>query len=154
MLKCSIHCRLYVICDLNFHFLYAIDLSWIEGKTGLIHYILFLILPMALTASKVSTSPVANKMTTLPKSHGISFAKSIQQNKLHFSSQGGEARQLSYGCLSRGKKTFLNDVLWYTCQKSISFTAFRGSSVLCMSTGTQDTETKECHYGDCTDITR
>ncbi|KAH7533792.1 hypothetical protein FEM48_Zijuj04G0169400 [Ziziphus jujuba var. spinosa] len=108
---------------------------------------------MALTASKVTSNPVANKMTTLPKSHGISFAKSIQQNKLHFTSQGGEPRQLSYGCLSSGKKTFLNDVLWHTCRKPISLTAFRGSSVLCMSTGTQNTETEECHYDDCAETT-
>lgn len=92
-------------------------------------------------------------MTTLPKSHGIPFSKSIQQNKLRFISEGAEPRQLSYGCLSMRKKTFPNDVLLHICGKPGSFTAPRGSSVLCLSTGTQNTETEECLYGDCSDIT-
>lgn len=92
-------------------------------------------------------------MTTLRKSHGISFAKSIEQNKLHFTSQGGERKQLSYGCLSMRKMTFPNDVLLHACGKPVSFTAPRGSSVLCFSKGAHDTETEECLYGDCSDIT-
>lgn len=92
-------------------------------------------------------------MATLPKSHEISFAKSIQQSKLHFSSQGAEPRQMSYECLSTRKKTFPSGVVLYVCGKPISFTASRASSVLCLSTGTQNTETEECLYGDCSDVT-
>ncbi|PON89052.1 Coatomer beta subunit [Trema orientale] len=98
---------------------------------------------MALTPGKVSSNSASAKMTTLSKSHGIlnSFAKSMQQNKLQFTSQLSEQRQLGPQCLSTKQLYFPNDV-WRINGKRLSLTVPRRPSTLCVSRGTQNSERK------------
>lgn len=108
------------------------------------HSILVANVPMALSASKVSSNPASTNMASLPKSHGAlnSFSNSLQQNKFHFTGQSGELRQLSRRCLSKTNLCFTNDVLWRINGKTLRLTASRRPSTFCQSRGTQNSETK------------
>lgn len=117
------------------------------------HSILVAIVPMALSASKVSSNPASTNMASLPKSHGAlnSFSKSLQQNKFHFTGQSGELRQLSRRCLSKTNLCFTNDVLWRINGKTLRLIASRRPSTFCQSRGTTNSETKEGGLRTCDD---
>ncbi|KAM6567174.1 senescence-associated protein AAF, chloroplastic isoform X1 [Cannabis sativa] len=99
---------------------------------------------MALISSKVSSNSTSTKIATLSKSHGIqkSFVKSMQQNKLQFTSQSGEPTQLGHQCLSTKIFCFPNGTLWHRNGKPSSFTVSRRPSMLCRSSGPQNSRRK------------
>ncbi|KAG2715142.1 hypothetical protein I3760_03G064300 [Carya illinoinensis] len=110
---------------------------------------------MALTASKVSSDPVASDRKNILRSQGAaySFAQSPQHDKIHFPSPVIK-RQLSHGHLLTAKLSFSNGDLWRRCQKPLSFIVSRGASIICRSKGTHKTKEKEFvrSYGDCEDV--
>ncbi|KAJ6960634.1 senescence-associated protein AAF [Populus alba x Populus x berolinensis] len=129
-------------------------LSCCEGNSGWYHFILVLIFPMALNASKVSSSPFVTQRKLTSTSHGIicSFSKSFQKNKLHPTHQGIELQQLSSKHLLTAKLAFSGESLQGIHGKPDSLR----SSTLCLSTRTHKTEEKECTrpYGDSSDSSR
>ncbi|XP_050270009.1 senescence-associated protein AAF, chlorolplastic [Quercus robur] len=110
---------------------------------------------MAINASKVSSGPVVTDRTNVSRFTGSasSFAMS-PQHKLQLTSQGIELRQSSPGRLLKASSSFSGEGLWGICRKPFSFIS-QGSSLLCRSRKTHNTEAKECvtTYGDCEDVT-
>lgn len=103
----------------------------------------FLILLMALTASKIPSGPVVSSRVVNP----IPASKSILQCKLYGSSQVIEIRQPLV------KLRFGNEGLVGLCGKPVSSIMSRGSCFVCLSTRSGNTETKECvgPSSDCSD---
>jgi hypothetical protein len=133
-------------------------LSCCEGNSGWYHFILVLIFPMALNASKVSSSPFVTQRKLTSTSYGIicSFSKSFQKNKLHPTHQGIELQQLSSKHLLTAKLAFSGESLQGIHGKPVSLIISRRSSTLCQSTRTHRTEEKECTrpYSDSSDSSR
>ncbi|KAK3218461.1 hypothetical protein Dsin_012431, partial [Dipteronia sinensis] len=120
-----------------------------RGNADWGYFIFIVILSMALTASKVSSSPIVTKGVTTSRSHGILFssAKSALHSNLHYTNQGVEIWQVN-------KVSFSNERLSSIRGKPLSFNVSRRSSTLCLSTGSRKTKEKERirPYGDCSDV--
>ncbi|MCD9643766.1 Senescence-associated protein spa15, chloroplastic [Datura stramonium] len=87
-------------------------------------------------------------------SNGIIYsAKSPQHPKVHTHSQGIEHSKHN-GYSPKYRLKFSNKGFWEVCGKLSNRVIFRGSPVLCHSTETHDTETKEFsrNSGDCSNI--
>ncbi|GAV76707.1 hypothetical protein CFOL_v3_20180 [Cephalotus follicularis] len=111
---------------------------------------------MALIASKVSSGPVVTPRITTCKLNSTvnSYAKLMQQRKLLPITQGVELLQRSNDHLLLTKLNFPNeDILGYY-GKPVILSVIRRSSMLCLSTGTHNSESKECvrPYGDCSKV--
>lgn len=137
---------------------FAAALSFSKGNAGCGHFILILILTMALTASKVSTGPAVTKGISTSRLHGIAYSlgKTTVHNKLHSTSKRIELRTVNDGHFSAGKLNFSNEGFSSIHGKPVSFIISRRSSILCFSTGTHNSEAKERvrPYGDCSDVSR
>ncbi|KAJ4960421.1 hypothetical protein NE237_020331 [Protea cynaroides] len=124
---------------------------------NVIHLLLSLIIKMALRPTQVSAGPMmtdkANKIESCRTFY--SFAKSLQHTGLYPTSQKVEFRRSSNGHLLAGKLNSLEN-LWRLCGKYCIYTVSREPSVLCSSTGTHNTEARECvrHSDDCSDLSR
>ncbi|KAJ7960094.1 putative Senescence-associated protein [Quillaja saponaria] len=91
---------------------------------------------MALTTNKVSSGPVETYRTLLCRSNGIySFYRSTKHDRIHL------RRHLR--CVLAKRSTFLDEGMWMACGRPVSFISPR-SSVICQSTGTHNTEAKDC----------
>ncbi|GFY87692.1 senescence-associated family protein [Actinidia rufa] len=113
---------------------------------------------MALTAIKVSKGSGPIDGTTINNFRGTNFlfSKSPQHTRLRCISEGVELGQQSNRHPSTLKSRFSTKVLWHNCSKPSSFILSRGLSVICRSTGTKNTEARECvrHHSDCSDVSR
>lgn len=118
----------------------------------------FIDLPMALTASKIPSSPVRTSRTSIPKTYGIysSFCKSTQHCGLHSTNHGDELRRQGSGHFLTARCKFPKRGFWHICGKTGHFVSSRGSSVLCWFTETKNSDTKQCveNYSDCSDVPR
>ncbi|XP_042500041.1 senescence-associated protein SPA15, chloroplastic isoform X2 [Macadamia integrifolia] len=112
---------------------------------------------MALTPSQVSTGPMmtdnANKIESY---RTYSFAKPLRYTGLHHTSQRVEYRRSSDGHLLAAKFNFSSESLWRLNGKHCIYTVSWEPSVLCLSTGTHNTEARECvrDTDDCSDKSR
>ena len=113
---------------------------------------------MALTASKIPSSPVTTSRTSIPKSRGIfsPISKATQHCGLHSTNQGDELRRQSSGHFLIARYKFSKRGFWHICGKTIHFFPYRGSSVLCWFTGTDNSDAKQCveNYSDHSDVPR
>ncbi|XP_043701194.1 senescence-associated protein SPA15, chloroplastic isoform X2 [Telopea speciosissima] len=113
---------------------------------------------MALTPSQVSAGPMMTDKANKIESYGAVylFSKSLQHTGLHPTSQRIEFRRSNNGHLLAAKFNFSSESLWRLCGKHCIYTVSREPSVICSSTGTHNTEAKECvrHSDDCSDISR
>lgn len=84
-----------------------------------------------------------------------SSAKSPQHPK-YITSQGTNHHRQGTGHLSLSNLKFSSKGFWPLGQKLNKFVGSRGFSLVCQSTETQNTETKERgrHYSDCSNISR
>ncbi|KAI3451285.1 hypothetical protein Pfo_007950 [Paulownia fortunei] len=83
-----------------------------------------------------------------------SSAKSPQHPKLYATTQGANHYKQGAGHLAMLKVKFSTKGFWPFGGKLNTFIGSRGSSLVCQSTETHNTETKERvrHYGDCSNI--
>ncbi|KAJ7964486.1 Senescence-associated family protein [Quillaja saponaria] len=110
---------------------------------------------MAFTTNKVSSGPVVTYRTMICRSHGIySFSRSTKHDRIHIRRHVLEHEELNHRWVLVKRSTFLNKGLLHACERPVSFSS-PGSSVLCKSTGTHNTEAKECvtTYDDPADKT-
>lgn len=100
---------------------------------------------MALTASKIPSGPVISRRVASPISPG-SAVYSVSKSVLQFS-QGTEFWQ------PLAKLRFSTEGLGAICGKPVNSVVSRGASLVCLSTRTGNTETKECvgSSSDCSD---
>lgn len=100
---------------------------------------------MALTATKVSSSPVVTSKATVFNSYGTfsSLSKSTEHEKLNPSSCRVDIGELHW-CLLAAKVKVSSLGRRNSYGKPLCFTLPRKPAVLCFSTGTHQTETKEC----------
>lgn len=99
---------------------------------------------MALTAIKVSSSPVVTSKAIVSNSYGVfsSLSKS-EREKLNPSSCRVDIGEL-HGCLLTEKVKVSSHRQRNSYGKPWSFTLSRRPAVLCFSTGTDHRETEEC----------
>ncbi|CAL0315713.1 unnamed protein product [Lupinus luteus] len=109
---------------------------------------------MALTTNKVSSGPIVTQRTILCRSHEKHyFPLSTRINRMQLPTHGLEHAQLNYRCFLAETQTLFND-------RFINGKAVRSfskkSSISCKSTGTNNTEEKECvtTYDGAPDLTR
>ncbi|KAK7276242.1 hypothetical protein RIF29_17379 [Crotalaria pallida] len=109
---------------------------------------------MALTANKVSSGPIVTQRTTLSRSHEKHyFPLSTRINRIQLPRL--EHGHLNYRCLLTERSTLFNDQFHFVNGKPVCLIS-KKSSILCKSTGTNNTEEKECvtAYDDTSDLTR
>uniref|UniRef100_A0A2P2L9L5 Uncharacterized protein LOC8268106 isoform X1 n=1 Tax=Rhizophora mucronata TaxID=61149 RepID=A0A2P2L9L5_RHIMU len=104
---------------------------------------------MEIGASKVSSNAFVNQRKTSPRSDGTiySFAKPLQQSKLHQINQKIKLRQLNSAYLLTETLSFSGEGLWGTRGQPVTFIGSWRSSKLCLSMGTHKTEEAECASG-------
>lgn len=99
---------------------------------------------MALTATKISSSPVVTSKANVSNSYGVfsSLSKS-EREKLNPSSCRVDIGEF-HGCLLTAKVKVSSHGRWNSYGKQLCFTLSRKPAVLCFSTGSHHAETKEC----------
>lgn len=105
---------------------------------------------MALTASKSASGSMVAERKTITNTCGV------VHTALRPGSQGFEQlRRWSKGHLLTKKLSFSSDSFWHKyCKRPRNYTVSGGSTLFCRSTGTRNTEAKECvrYYDDCSDV--
>ncbi|OVA11919.1 hypothetical protein BVC80_6349g2 [Macleaya cordata] len=113
---------------------------------------------MALTTSKVSAGPMVTNRANVTEPCGIisTFSKSIQHNGVNPTIHRVELRRPGYGRFLAAKLIFSSEALWHISGKPCTYAVGRENSALCQSTGTHNTEAKECfrNTNDCSDVAR
>lgn len=116
--------------------------------------LLSLLILMAIAKGSVSSGPMATDRVHFTDPCGTidSFMKS-QHIGLHSVSQRVEFRKPGNGNFMGAKLRFSTWGTWHIYGKSYDYTGSREQAVLCLSTGTQDTEANECVRcsEDCSD---
>lgn len=99
---------------------------------------------MALTATKVSSSPVVTSKATVSNSYGVfSSLSKPEREKLNPSSCRVDIGEL-HGCLLTAKVKASSHGWRNSYRKRLCFTLSHKPAVLCFSKGTHHTESKEC----------
>ncbi|KAF7816460.1 senescence-associated protein AAF, chlorolplastic-like isoform X1 [Senna tora] len=110
---------------------------------------------MALTANKVSSGPIATqRIIGCSSREKHNFLTPTRNNRVQLPRHGVQHGQLNHICLLAERSTFSNEGFRCIYGKPISFIS-KKSSFLCKSSGTNNTEEKECvtTYGDVSDLT-
>lgn len=144
-------CRLYVLTLLLLFYFYRIEIFQVLWRPGVSHS--FFDLLMALTANKVSSSPILTNRATLCRSHGSS---SPRINRIQFSRVRLENGHLNNDSVLNERSTLFNDWFRFVNGRNPVSLISKTSSVSCKSTGANNTEEKECvtTYDDVSDLTR
>lgn len=111
---------------------------------------------MALTANKVSSGPIVTHRTIgCRSSEKHNFLTFTRNNRVQLPRHGVQHGQLNHICRLAEGSTFSNEGFGCIYGKPVSFVS-KKSSFLCKSSGTNNTNEKECSttYGDVSDLTR